>query len=32
VVVNDINTGRDVNFGILIPHEKPILLWMWAPQ
>jgi hypothetical protein len=32
VVVNDINTGPDVNFRILIPQEKPILLWMWAPQ
>jgi hypothetical protein len=32
VVVNDINTGRGVNFRILIPQEKPILLWMWAPQ
>jgi hypothetical protein len=32
VVVNDINTSRDVNFRNLVPQEKPILLWMWAPQ
>ncbi len=32
VVVDDINTGRKVNFRNLVPQEKPILLWMWAPH
>jgi len=32
VVVDDINTGRKVNFKNLVPQEKPILLWMWAPH
>lgn len=32
VVVDDINTGRKVNFRNLVPQDKPILLWMWAPH
>lgn len=32
VVVNDLNTGQAVNFRNLVPQEKPILLWMWAPH
>lgn len=32
VVVDDINTGRKVNFKNLVPQEKPILLWMYAPH
>jgi hypothetical protein len=32
VIVDDINTGRKVNFRNLVPQEKPILLWMWAPH
>ena len=32
VVVDDLNNGRKVNFRNLVPQEKPILLWMWAPH
>lgn len=32
VVVDDVNTGRKVNFRNLVPQEKPILLWMYAPH
>lgn len=32
VIVNDLNTGQEVNFRNLVPQEKPILLWMWAPH
>ncbi len=32
VVVDDINTGRKVNFRNLVPQDKPILLWMYAPH
>ena len=32
VVVDDLNTGRKVNFRNLVPQDKPILLWMWAPH
>lgn len=32
VVVDDVNTGRKVNFKNLVPQEKPILLWMYAPH
>jgi len=32
VIVDDINTGRKVNFRNLVPQEKPILLWMFAPH
>jgi hypothetical protein len=32
VVVNDLTNGREVNFRNLVPQEKPILLWMYAPH
>lgn len=32
VVVDDLNTGRKVNFRNLVPQDKPVLLWMWAPH
>ena len=32
VVVDDLTNGRKVNFRNLVPQEKPILLWMWAPH
>ena len=32
VVVDDLNNDRKVNFRNLVPQEKPILLWMWAPH
>lgn len=32
VVVDDVSTGRQVNFRNLVPQDKPILLWMWAPH
>ncbi len=32
VVLDDITTGRKVNFRNLIPQDKPVLLWMYAPH
>jgi hypothetical protein len=32
VVVDDLGNGREVNFENLVPQEKPILLWMYAPH
>lgn len=32
VVLDDLTTGRKVNFRNLVPQEKPILLWMYAPH
>ncbi len=32
VVVDDLGNERKVNFRNLVPQEKPILLWMWAPH
>lgn len=32
VVLDDISTGRKVNFRNLVPQDKPILLWMYAPH
>lgn len=32
VVVDDLTNGRKVNFRNLVPQDKPILLWMWAPH
>ena len=32
VVVDDLGNGRKVNFRNLVPQEKPVLLWMWAPH
>ncbi len=32
VVVDDLNNGRKVNFRNLVPQDKPVLLWMWAPH
>jgi hypothetical protein len=32
VVVDDLTTDRKVNFRNLVPQDKPILLWMWAPH
>jgi|GEM_PF-7104264 len=32
VVIDDLNNGRKVNFRNLVPQEKPILLWMYAPH
>lgn len=32
VVVDDVTSGRKVNFRNLVPQEKPILLWMYAPH
>lgn len=30
-VLTDVDTGEDVNLRSLIPAEKPILFWFWAP-
>lgn len=32
VVVDDLTNGRKVNFRNLVPQDKPILLWMYAPH
>ena len=32
VVIDDVTNGRKVNFRNLVPQEKPILLWMYAPH
>lgn len=32
VVLDDLTTGRKVNFRNLVPQDKPILLWMYAPH
>jgi len=32
VVVDDLGNDRKVNFRNLVPQEKPVLLWMWAPH
>lgn len=32
VVVDDLNNGRKVNFRNLVPQDKPVLLWMYAPH
>jgi hypothetical protein len=32
IVVNDLTNNREVNFRNLVPQEKPILLWMYAPH
>jgi hypothetical protein len=32
VVVDDLTNDRKVNFRNLVPQEKPVLLWMWAPH
>lgn len=32
VVLDDLSTGRKVNFRNLIPQQLPVLLWMWAPN
>ena len=32
VVLDDVSNGREVNFRNLVPQDKPILLWMWAPH
>jgi len=32
VVVDDLTNSRKVNFRNLVPQEKPVLLWMYAPH
>ena len=32
VVVDDLNNDRKVNFRNLVPQDKPVLLWMYAPH
>jgi hypothetical protein len=32
VVVDDLTNDRKVNFRNLVPQDKPILLWMYAPH
>ncbi len=32
VDVLDVATGETVNFASLIPADRPVLLWFWAPH
>ncbi|MFK8025157.1 MAG: hypothetical protein AB8G26_14450 [Ilumatobacter sp.] len=32
VVIDDLSNDRKVNFRNLVPQDKPILLWMYAPH
>jgi hypothetical protein len=32
VVVTDVNSGEDVHLRTLIPAERPILFWFYAPH
>lgn len=32
LVVDDVVRAKKVNLRNLIPSEKPVLLWMWAPH
>lgn len=31
LVVDDIGRGKKVNIRNIVPSDKPVLLWMWAP-
>lgn len=32
VTVKDVRTGKNVDLGSIVPNDKPILLWAWAPH
>lgn len=32
VVIDDVTNGRKVNFRNVVPQDKPVLLWMYAPH
>ncbi len=32
VSVQDVGAGTQVNLASLLPADRPILLWMWAPH
>jgi len=32
VVVNNVTLGNQVNLRNMVPSEKPVLVWMWAPH
>jgi len=32
LVIDNVSTGTKVNFKNVLPGEKAILLWMWAPH
>jgi hypothetical protein len=32
LVVDDIGRGKKVNIRNIVPADKPVLLWMWAPH
>ena len=32
VIIDDLTNDRKVNFRNLVPQDKPILLWMYAPH
>lgn len=32
LVVDDIGRGKKVNIRNIVPSDKPVLLWMWAPH
>lgn len=32
VQVKDVRSGADVDLQSVVPHDKPVLLWAWAPH
>lgn len=32
LVVDDVGRGKKVNIRNVVPSDKPVLLWMWAPH
>ncbi len=32
LVVDDLGRGKKVNIRNIVPSDKPVLLWMWAPH
>jgi hypothetical protein len=32
LVVDDVGRGTKVNIRNIVPADKPVLLWMWAPH
>jgi hypothetical protein len=32
LVVDDVGRGKKVNIRNIVPADKPVLLWMWAPH
>ncbi len=32
LVIDNVSTGQKANLRNILPAEKPVLLWMWAPH